>query len=236
MIKTILIDLDDTLWATQQNNKEAIHQLYLEEGWADGYASFDLFWQAYWPSNESLWHQYRHGEISKQELSIERFRRPLKAFREFAEEEILRLNDRFLHLSSHKEGLVEGAIELLQYLKSRYQLVVVSNGFAEVQQRKMSVSGIVPYIDATVLSEDVGVSKPYKAIFDAALRLGDSRPEEAIMIGDSWDADIIGAQNAALRSVWFNPLGLTQPETTLCYPVYQVNRLLEIPPLLQQIR
>lgn len=234
MYKTILIDLDDTLWATQQNNKEAIHQLYLEEGWAGGYASFDHFWSVYWPSNEALWHQYRHSEITKYELTIERFRRPLEAIQHFTEEEILRFNDRFLHLSSHKEGVVEGAIELLQYLKTLYKVVVVSNGFTEVQRRKMEVSGIAPYIDATVLSEEVGISKPYKGIFDQALSKSSTRRGEAIMIGDSWDADILGAQNAKLPSIWFNPVQLPFPKQSLRYPVTEVARLDEIPALLRQ--
>lgn len=235
MYQTILIDLDDTLWATQQNNKEAIHQLYLEEGWADGYASFDQFWEIYWPSNEALWHQYRHGEISKYELTIERFRRPLIAVKAFTEEEILKINSRFLHLSSHKKGLVDGAIELLKYLQSLYKVVVVSNGFSEVQHRKMSVSGLAPYIDATVLSEEVGISKPYKGIFDRALSLSHTRREEAIMIGDSWDADILGAQNAKLPSIWFNPSETPQADTQLRYPVYQVGRLMDIPPILRNM-
>lgn len=235
MYKTILIDLDDTLWATQTNNKEAIHQLYLEEGWAGGYDSFDHFWSLYWPCNEALWHRYRHSEITKYELTIERFRRPLEAIRHFTEEEILRFNERFLYLSSRKTGVVEGAIELLQYLRSLYKVVVVSNGFTEVQWRKMEVSGIAPYIDATVLSEEVGISKPYKGIFDQALSRSHTRRSEAIMIGDSWDADILGAQNAKLPSIWFNPSRLPFPEQVLRYPVAEVARLDEIPTLLRRM-
>lgn len=232
MYKTILIDLDDTLWATQQNNKEAIHELYLSEGWSSGYASFDLFWEQYYPNNEELWHRYRHGDITKHQLTLERFGQPLAAVRPHSEEEILTLNKRFLYLSSHKKGLVEGAIELLKYLKTLYRVVIISNGFVEVQHCKLEVSGLAPYVDYVVLSEDIGVSKPYKEIFDRALSMSHTRRSEAIMVGDSWDADIVGAQNAKLPSIWFNPTNHPLPDTELRYPVQVATRLSDIPSLL----
>lgn len=232
MYKTILIDLDDTLWATQQNNKEAIHQLYLSEGWSSGYASFEHFWERYYPNNEELWHRYRHGDITKHELTIERFRHPLSAIKEYSEEEILEINQRFLDLSSRKTGLINGAIELLKYLKTLYKVVVLSNGFVEVQQRKIEVSGLSPFIDYIVLSEDVGISKPYKGIFDRALSVSHTRRTDAIMVGDSWDADILGAQNAKIPSVWFNPSNLPIPNTDLRYPVQVATQLSDIPSLL----
>lgn len=232
MYKTILIDLDDTLWATQQNNKEAIHQLYLSEGWSDGYASFSHFWERYYPHNEELWHRYRHGDITKSELTIERFRQPLSAVRAYSEEEILALNKRFLDLSSHKTGLIEGAIELLKYLKTLYRVAILSNGFVEVQRCKLKVSGLAPYVDFVILSEEVGISKPHKEIFDRALSMTHTRRDEAVMIGDSWDADILGAQNAKLPSIWFNPNKHSIPDVELRYPVQVASNLSEVPTLL----
>lgn len=237
MYKTVLIDLDDTLWATQRNNKEAIHELYLSEGWSSSFPSFDAFWADYYPYNESLWHRYRHGEISKMELTLQRLRQPLLPVKAYSDEELLAINDRFLRITSAKSGVVEGAIELLEYLKTLYQIVIVSNGFVEVQHRKMASAGLTKYVDVTVLSEDVGVSKPYKGIFDKALSLSHTRRGEAIMIGDSWDADIIGAQNSRLPSIWFNPnnVPFPMPQEELRYPVYVVHKLDEIPSLLRKI-
>lgn len=229
MYKTILIDLDDTLWATQQNNKEAIHELYHSEGWSSGYASFDDFWQQYYPNNEELWRLYRHGAITKHELTLRRFTQPLVGFRSYSEDEILELNKHFLYLSSHKTGLINGAIELLKYLKTLYQVVIISNGFIEVQHCKLEVSGLAPYIDQVVLSEQIGVSKPYKEIFDYALSKTHTRRDEAIMVGDSWDADIQGAQNAKLPSIWFNPSNLPMPQEELRYPVQVATHLSDIP-------
>lgn len=237
MIKTILIDLDDTLWATQQNNREAIHELYDLEGWGSGYASFDEFFDRYHPNNEKLWAQYRHGQISKMELSLQRFRHPLERVRDFSDEEILELNERFLERTAQKSGLIEGAVELLDYLTSLFKLVIVSNGFIEVQHRKMASAGISHYFQHVVLSEDVGVSKPAKPIFDRALAVSNTRRSEALFIGDSWDADIMGAQNARISSIWFNPSRQT-PETPLeqlRYPVYEVEKLTEIPQVIRPL-
>ena len=237
MFKTILIDLDDTLWATQQNNKEAIHQLYSEKGWSVAYPSFDAFWEIYYPHNELLWHRYRHGEINKMELTLQRLRVPLEPVKAYTDEELLEINDLFLQITSRKSGVIPGAIELLQYLKTLYKVVVVSNGFVEVQQQKMSSAGLTQYIDHTVLSEEVGVSKPYKEIFDRALSISHTRRAEAIMIGDSWDADIMGAQNSKLKSIWFNPEHTPPPISIeeLRYPVTIVERMDEIPPLLLKL-
>lgn len=237
MIKTILIDLDDTLWATQQNNKEAIRELYTEEGWSRGYASFDAFYNRYYPNNEELWRQYRHGLISKSELTLQRFRHPLELVKDFSDEEILELNDRFLDRTAQKSGLIEGAVELLDYLSTLYKLVIVSNGFVEVQHRKMESAGIIHYFEHVVLSEEVGVSKPNKEIFDHALALSHTRRSEAIYIGDSWDADIIGAQNARMTSIWYNPRGLPIeiPLSELRHPVYEVQKLREVPQILRRL-
>lgn len=234
MYKTVLIDLDDTLWATQHNNKEAIHELYLSEGWSSGYASFDAFWESYWPHNEMLWHRYRHGEISKFELTVSRLQEPLSKARAYTVEEILEINDRFLQLSSGKTRLVEGAIELLEYLRTLYKIVIVSNGFVETQHRKLSGSGLASYIDHIVLSEEVGISKPSKGIFDKALSVSHTRRDEAIMVGDSWDADILGARNAKLPSIWFNPGDTPFPTdpSDSPYPVYVAQSLAEVPALL----
>lgn len=232
MYKSILIDLDDTLWATQENNKEALRELYLSEGWSSGFASFDLFWEHYYPNNEALWHSYRHGDITKQQLTLERFRQPLSALRPFTDEEILALNERFLNLTKQKRGVIDGAIDLLKHLKQFYRVVIVSNGFIEVQHSKLRNSGLAPYVDHVVLSEEVGANKPSKAIFDAALSISHTRRSEAIMVGDSWDADILGAQQAKLPSIWFAPHQRPMPSTPLRYPVERVTHLAEIPALL----
>ncbi len=235
MIKTILIDLDDTLWDTQTNNKESLEELYSLFNWGRVYSSFEAFFSIYEPNNERQWALYRQGLISKQELTLGRFAPVLAPLGITAEEEILDINTHFLITTSRKTKLIPGALPLLRYLKSLYRVVVISNGFREVQYTKISKSGLSPYIDHIILSEDAKCNKPHKPIFDYAFSRTNTRPSETIMIGDSWDADIIGAQNAGIRSIWFNPKVAPLPEHPLRRPVYVASALSEIPPILTSL-
>ncbi|MDO4771224.1 YjjG family noncanonical pyrimidine nucleotidase [Porphyromonas sp.] len=237
MIKTVFIDFDDTLWDTKGNNKETLKELYSLLDWGRGYGSFDVFWEKYYPYNEHLWALYRHGEISKKELMYNRFAHTLAPVGITSEDDISEINSLFIGGTAKKTGVVEGAFALLEYLSSMYKVVILSNGFREVQRAKMTVSGIAPYIDHLVLSEDAGVSKPSKRIFDYAFSVTNSRPKETIMIGDSWEADIVGAQNARIPSIWFNPSGETRERDNIARmtPIYEVERLDQIPSLLRDM-
>lgn len=99
----------------------------------------------------------------------------------------------------------------------------------------MKSAGLLDYMDEVVLSEAAGASKPSPDIFRYAFSLSQSRPSEVIFIGDSWDADIIGAQNARIPSIWYNPQGLPKPSESYRYPIYEIKHLLEIPPLLRSL-
>lgn len=237
MYKTVFIDLDDTLWATQENNKAALRELYEVHGWNRGYGSFEEMYQVYYPNNEALWGAYREGRIDKKELTIRRFSYFLDRLGNFSEKDILALNAEFLDRTAQKTGVIDGSLELLKYLKELYRVVIVSNGFKEVQFRKMDAAGITPYIERVILSEVVGSSKPAKEIFDYALQATASRRSEVIFIGDSWEADIQGAQNAGLASIWYNPYNIRSPKplTEYSMPIYQVRSLREIIPLMRSL-
>ncbi|MFC4666243.1 YjjG family noncanonical pyrimidine nucleotidase [Falsiporphyromonas endometrii] len=225
MIKNIFVDLDDTLWDTFNNNKECLNEVYADLGWGRHFASFETFFEKYYCINDRLWGEYRKGLINKNELTLTRFREPLEGVISLTDEEILMINDRFLASSASKTGVVEGALEVLEYLHNRYKIVVVSNGFREVQDAKLRNSGLAPFVDFMVLSEDVGINKPHKMIFDRALSTCRGRRAETVMIGDSWDADIVGAHNAKIPSVWFNPYKLNMPEDGTTRPVRQIAKL-----------
>lgn len=237
MIKTIFIDFDDTLWDTKGNNRKALEELYTLLDWGRGYSSFDVFWEKYYPLNEYQWTLYRDGIISKHELMYNRFAMVLEPLGISSEEEIAMINDLFLRKTSVMSGVVEGTFPLLEYLKCFYKVVILSNGFREVQRSKMNAAGITPYIDHLVLSEDAQCSKPCKRIFDYAFSVTNSRPRETIMIGDNWDADIVGAQNARIPSIWFNPTKelRTRPTTVVSAPIFEVEHLDRIPAILREM-
>lgn len=229
MYKSLFIDLDDTLWDTARNNKECLEELYADYRMDRHYASFEAFYQIYMPHNLDLWAKYRSGEIDRQTLIVERFRFVLRPLGIEDTKEVLKVNDDFLERTTRKTRLIPGAIELLEYLRPRYRMYILSNGFREVQSLKLENSGLAPYFDRLILSEDACIQKPHKGIFDYALINTNSRRRESLMIGDSWDADIVGAYGAKIDQLWLNPEGLPAKGFT---PTYTVGSLLEIKQLI----
>ena len=223
--KNLFIDLDDTLWDTYHNNKKCLEELYTDHHFDRYYASFEAFFAIYWPHNELLWKQYRAGEIDRQTLIIDRFRYVLRPLGIEDTQSVLAVNNDFLQRTTTKTGLVLGAIELLEYLRPSYRMYILSNGFREVQDKKLRNSGLAPYFTRMILSEDAGIQKPHKGIFDFALINTNSRRNETLMIGDCFEADIFGAHQSRIDQLWFNPQGLRPQEFT---PTYTVRSLDEI--------
>lgn len=223
--KCLFIDLDDTLWDTYHNNKECLRELYAEQDLGRYYASFEAFFSIYMPNNVDLWAKYRSGAIDKQTLIIERFRGVLEPLGIVDPEEILKINDGFLQKTTLQKRLIPGTMDLLDYLKSKYRLFILSNGFREVQYLKLENSGLALFFEQMILSEDAEVQKPHKGIFDFALNNTNSKREESLMIGDSWDADILGAKNADMDAIWYNPKGESEHGFS---PLYTVRNLEEI--------
>lgn len=229
MYKTILIDLDDTIWDTYSNGKESMRETYHHFRFDRFFDSFETFFDIYYPNNCLLWEKYRHGEVTKEELIVQRLYFPLKPYIEYDEAFILSVNKDFLDRTKLKTKLLPYAIETLTYLQEKYKLYIVSNGFTEVQYQKMEHSGLMPYFDGIVLSDEVGHNKPHPRIFEAALELAQTNKEDAIMLGDSWDADIVGARNAGIDQIWYD-LGIESPQGF--DPTHRITSLNQIKELL----
>jgi len=223
--KHLFIDLDDTLWDIHRNGKECLEEIYHDYGYAEFYPSFEDYYRVYMPGNNHLWALYRQGKISKEELIVERFLAPLRAFGIDDPEYAKKLNDDFLERTTRKTRLIDGALELLEYLRPRYRMYILSNGFREVQYKKIENSGLMPYFDKIILSEDAGINKPHPDMFTYALKNTNSKRNQTIMIGDSWDADIVGAHNSRIAQIWLNPAGEAPQGFE---PTYTVRSLTEI--------
>lgn len=226
--KNLFIDLDDTLWDTYHNNKECLEEIYADYQFNRHYSTFEAFYNYYMPNNNRLWEQYRNHEIDRYTLIIERFRYVLRPLGIEDVTTVLKINNDFLQRTTTKTRLIPGAIELLEYLRPSYRMVILSNGFREVQFKKLSNSGLAPYFERMVLSEDAGIQKPHKEIFDFALRNSNFRRAETLMIGDSWDADIAGAHNAKIDQLWLNPENLLPHDFTPTYTVHSLHEIKEI--------
>lgn len=223
--KNLFIDLDDTLWDIHLNGKECLEEIYHDYGYAKFYPTFSDYYAVYMPGNHRLWAMYRNGEIRKEELIVERFLAPMREFGINDPEYAKNLSDDFLERTTRKTRLVEGTLDLLDYLKPRYRMHILSNGFREVQYKKIENSGLKPYFNKIILSEDAGINKPHPDMFNYALKTTNSRRSETVMIGDSWDADIVGAYKSRIAQIWFNP---ADEVPSGFEPTYTVRTLAEI--------
>ena len=205
--KDLFIDFDDTLYDTHGNAvialSETFDYFHLDRYFEDP----QVFYDAYWTANIDLWTQYAKGEITRDYLIVERFRRPLSVGKgiEVTKELCLEISDKFLDFCASKPGVIDGAHELMDYLKRKgYRMHMCSNGFHEVQYKKLDACSLHDYFNTIILSEDAGVNKPSKDYFDYALTVSGANRETTLMIGDNLQSDILGALNAGLDAMLFN--------------------------------
>lgn len=204
-IRTIFVDLDDTIWDFTANSKVALKAVY-ERYQLDNQCSYDVFIKEYLLINEQLWSLYHHGKIEKDFLKRERFRASFERCGIICESPE-RFDYDYLETIVTLKKVVAGAPKLLQHLKKRGSVNILSNGFANLQFRKLQSAGLDRYIDLMVLSDDIGVTKPDKRLFDYALEKAKANAETTLMIGDNYDADILGAYNAGWKTIFFNRRG-----------------------------
>ena len=210
-IKAVWLDLDDTLWDFSANSCESLRDLYEVEQLSRWFSSCDEWVERYLECNHSLWPLYNKGEITKEYLKVERFRRILNDadYSGDAEEYAKTLDVKYLDILGRKTLLVDGARDLLDYLKGqKYKICLISNGFYEVQYNKMRSSQIEEYFDVVVLSDDLNVNKPDRRIFDYACKKAEVSAEHSVIIGDNPETDIQGALNAGWNAIYFNRIAM----------------------------
>jgi putative hydrolase of the HAD superfamily len=212
MIKHIFFDLDHTIWDFDRNAEETLHELYEVYKLSDlGLLSASEFIAKYSENNHSLWAKYHLGLISKDLLRAERFHKTFIELGVHPDRVPHQFEEDYVKISPTKTNLFKGAKKVLAYLQKKYSLHIISNGFKETTLTKMELSGLNPYFSNVIISEVVGVNKPDKAVFQYALDKASAKVEESIMIGDSIEADIYGAQNFGMKAIFFNPLNKEKP-------------------------
>ncbi|MBI9033748.1 MAG: YjjG family noncanonical pyrimidine nucleotidase, partial [Bacteroidales bacterium] len=164
---------------------------------------------------------YRIGNITKEFLRNQRFQLALKKFNINKPDLAEKLGDYYVEKSPYKTRLFPHTIDTLEYLKKKYQLHIITNGFEEVQYIKMKHSGLDKYFQQIVTSEQAGAKKPTKEIFEYSLNTAQAKAHESIMIGDDLAVDIIGAQNAGVDQVYFNYFNEEHHEK----PTYEISSL-----------
>lgn len=226
----LFIDFDDTLYDTYGNAVIALQETFDAFHLERYFDNPQVFFDAYWAANIDLWTRYSKGEITRPYLIVERFRRPLSEGKglDITEQYCLEMSDRFLDFCSCKSGVIEGAHELMSYLKQKgYRMHMCSNGFHEVQYRKLASCGLRDFFDTIILSEDAGVNKPSPLYFDYALKVSGAKRQNTLMIGDNLNTDIKGALSAGIDALLFNRWQVNLSESTIT-PTYIAETLLDI--------
>ena len=206
--KHIFFDLDRTLWDFDAAAEVAFERIYEKYDMKSlGIPNAHEFHEVYHPLNEQLWVLYREDKITKDYLNRTRFVLPLEHYGIHDTALADHLSEDYVYWSPRIVRLVPGTMELLDYLKPKYHLHLITNGFQEVQHTKLSGSGLESYFETLTVSEEVGVKKPNPEIFHYALRKANASPAESLMIGDEMAVDIDGARDAGIDTILFNPKG-----------------------------
>ncbi|QIA07298.1 YjjG family noncanonical pyrimidine nucleotidase [Draconibacterium halophilum] len=222
----IFFDLDNTLWDFKTNSKLAMELTFSHFNLELKGVVFEHFFDVYTEHNAKLWAAYRMKEIAKKDLTRQRFLLTLKAFKLNGVDPD-KMNTFYLNEMPKQKMLMPGAIELLDFLKKKkVKLFIITNGFKEVQHRKMQRSGLAPYFDKVFISEEVKCPKPGKQIFEHAIKSANAKKTNSLMVGDDWDSDIRGALNFGIDAVYYNPL--KQPVDIIIGGVKIINSLSEL--------
>ena len=220
-ITDVFFDLDHTLWDFDRNSALAFKRIF-EINKVE--ISTDDFLTHYIPINLKYWRLYREEKIEKSALRYARLNETFKAIEFEANDDLVhKLSDDYLtHLATFNH-LFENTFEILDYLNLNYNLHIITNGFDEVQYKKMSHSKIDHYFKTITNSEIAGVKKPNPLIFDFALDLANTNASKSVMIGDSYEADILGAINNGMHVVFFDV-----NNNTLDNSIRQIDNLIQL--------
>ncbi|SMD34130.1 putative hydrolase of the HAD superfamily [Reichenbachiella faecimaris] len=208
--KYLFFDLDHTLWDWDANASETLIDLYHRYDLGKyGIVDAVTFRDVFFCENTKLWADLEIGKIDKFFLRNNRFRIVMEAadanIKKMPEDLLVDLNAKFLKECSQKEKVIDGAFEVLDYCKDKFDLHIITNGFEEVQSIKMQYSGLGQYFDKIITSEKAGHKKPSAGIYQYAIKHTGAAVEESLMIGDNLMTDIKGARDFGMDQVYYNP-------------------------------
>ncbi|SDX10672.1 putative hydrolase of the HAD superfamily [Lutibacter oricola] len=201
-IKHIFFDLDHTLWDFEKNSDLAFETVFTNNNLSVSVTKFLTYYKSI---NQKYWKLYRDERVTKEQLRFGRLNDTFAKINYKVNKELInKLAIEYIEELPKNNYLFDGTHEILEYLQPNYQMHIITNGFNEVQHEKLLNSGINIYFDQIITSEAVGVKKPNPKIFNYALEQAKAIPSESIMIGDNWEADIMGAKNVGFDVIFCN--------------------------------
>lgn len=220
-ITDVFFDLDHTLWDFDKNSEMAFDRIFKSK-----YPEIKTidFIEKYAPINQQCWKLYQEDKITHVELRYNRLKFSFDALDyQISDESISDIANDYIEFLTDNNHLFDGAIEVLEYLKPKYRLHIITNGFAGVQDKKINNASLGGYFKTITNSELAGVKKPNSIIFDYAVNLAQTSKRNSIMIGDCLDADVNGALNAGLDAIFFNEKNIEVSQN-----IKQIKHLLEL--------
>jgi putative hydrolase of the HAD superfamily len=226
--KAIFFDLDRTLWDFEANSEEALREIFSEIEFRQPAPIFEDFLSLYRKINQHYWDRYKHNLVTKEELRIGRFLEVFNHFGYSNKEAVDYMADEYVKRSPEKTKLFPGSIEVLSELKTTYSLFVITNGFEEVQHRKIQNCGLEAYFQAVITSEAAGAKKPHEQIFRFAEKQAGLSSGQCSIVGDAHDADIVGGKQAGWKTILFDPY---LEHDAVSHADHKINELSQVLPI-----
>ena len=221
LITDVFFDLDHTLWDFDKNSELAFDKIFKENFPT---INTKMFIEVYVPINQACWKLYQFDKITHIELRYKRLKDSFDAINyTISDNQIDKIANDYISFLPENNLLFDGAKEILDYLNPKYNLHIITNGFAEVQYKKLKNSGISDYFVSVTNSEMAGVKKPNPKIFDFAVNSANTHKQNCIMIGDCLDADVNGALNYGIDAIFFN-----ESNQEVSSHIKQINHLIEL--------
>jgi putative hydrolase of the HAD superfamily len=221
-ILDVFFDLDHTLWDFERNSALTFEKILQKNQIPVNHIEFV---QHYSPINYKYWDLFRDDKISQNEMRFGRLIDTFALLNLKVEQEVLEiLADEYIQFLPENNHLFEGTFELLDYLKPKYNLHIITNGFQDLQNYKINNSNLATYFKTITNSESTGVKKPNPIIFEFALRQANAKRENSIMIGDCIHADVMGALNCGMDAILFSEIAKDLEYKN----IKQINHLLDL--------
>jgi putative hydrolase of the HAD superfamily len=229
--KHLFFDLDHTLWDFEKNSAECLADIYqIFDFKGLNISNLEAFQQEFSIVNRHHWSLLEQNLITHEDLRRRRFQETLEnlGVKDLKKSFGLEINEYFLELLPKKAHLIEGAVEVLEYLLPKYELHIISTGWQDIQVNKMKSSEIHHYFGEIITNELAGTRKPDRRIFDYAVDVTKADLSESLMIGDNYEADILGAINANMDTVFYNPDNIAAGQK----PTFDIKKLVELKEIL----